>query len=91
MGENEPYVLSAVVPERANAGSKTQFSTDNQPKKRGRPRGSRNKMPRALKEMLVEVAEELGRVDYEDWDKLLCGDDDGLKGYLKVLAVREPK
>jgi hypothetical protein len=32
MGKNEPYVLSAVVPERANAGSETQFSTDNQPK-----------------------------------------------------------
>jgi hypothetical protein len=89
MGENEPYVLSAVVPERANSGSETQFRADNQPKKRGRPRGSRNRMPRALKEMLVEVAEELGSVDPKDWDKLLCGDDDGLKGFLKVLAVRE--
>jgi hypothetical protein len=91
MGKNEPYVLSAVVPERANGGSETQFRADNQPKKRGRPRGSRNKMPRALKEMLVEVAEELGRVDYKDWDKLLCGEDDGHKGYLKFLAIREPK
>jgi hypothetical protein len=62
MGD-EPYVLSAVVPERAHAGSETQFRADNQPKKRGRPRGSRDKMPRALKEMLVEVAEELGRVE----------------------------
>ena len=62
MGD-EPYVLSAVVPERANGGSETQFRADNQPKKRGRPRGSRDKMPRALKEMLVEVAEELGRVE----------------------------
>jgi hypothetical protein len=87
MGKN---ALSAAVPERANAGSKTQFSTDNQPEKRGRPRGSRNKMSRALREMIVEVAEELGRVDPKDWDKLLCGDDDGVKGVLKVLAVREP-
>jgi hypothetical protein len=93
MGKNEPYVLSglsAAVPQRANAGSETQFSTDNQPEKRGRPRGSRNKMSRALKEMIVEVAEEVGRVDPKDWDKLLSGDDDGLKGALKVLAVREP-
>jgi hypothetical protein len=90
MGENEPYVLSAVVPERANAGSETQFSTDNQPEKRGRPRGSRNKMSRALREMIVEVAEELGRVDPKDWHKLLCGGDDGVKGVLKVFAVREP-
>jgi hypothetical protein len=89
MGENGPYVLSAVVPERANSGSKTQFRADNQPEKRGRPRGSRNKMSRALKEMIIEVAEELGRVDPKDWDKLLCGDDDGVKGFLKVLAVRE--
>jgi hypothetical protein len=90
LGENEPYVLSAVVPERANSGSKTKFRADNQPKKRGRPRGSRNRMPRALKEMLVEVAEELGRVPYKDWDKLLLsGGDDGLKGFLKVLAVRD--
>src|ERR1700683_3962466 len=88
MGKN---ALSAAVPERANAGSKTQFSTDNQPEKRGRPRGSRNKMSRALREMIVEVAEELGRVDPKDWDKLLCGDDDGVKGVLKVLAVRELK
>jgi hypothetical protein len=48
-------------------------------------------MPRALKERLVEVAEEVGRVPREDWDKLLCGDDDGLKGYLKFLAIREPR
>jgi hypothetical protein len=49
MGENGPYVLSAVVPQRANSGSKTQFRADNQPEKRGRPRGSRNKMSRAFK------------------------------------------
>ena len=54
MGENEPYVLSAVVPQRAHLGSETQFSADNQPEKRGRPPGSRNKMPRVLKEMIVE-------------------------------------
>jgi hypothetical protein len=86
----EPYVLSAVVPQRANSGSQTQFSADNQPANRGRPRGSRNKMSRALKEMIAEVAEEVGRVPYKDWDKLLCGDDDGAKGYLKFLAIREP-
>ena len=51
MGENGPYVLSAVVPQRANSGSKTQFRADNQPEKRGRPRGSRNKMSCAFKEM----------------------------------------
>jgi hypothetical protein len=89
MGENE-YVLSAVVPQRANLGSESQFRADNQPEKRGRPRGSRNKMPRALKEMIVAVAEELGCVPYKDWDKLLCGEDDGVKGYLKFLAIRQP-
>jgi hypothetical protein len=46
-------------------------------------------MSPALKEMIAEVAEEVGRVDYKDWDKLLCGDDDGVKGYLKYLAIRE--
>jgi hypothetical protein len=35
-------------------------------------------MSRALKEMIIEVAEEVGRVDPKDWDELLCGDDDGL-------------
>ena len=48
-------------------------------------------MPRALKEMIVEVAEEVGRVNYEDWDKLLCGENHGLKGYLKFLAIRQPE
>jgi hypothetical protein len=33
-------------------------------------------MPRVLKEMIAEVAEEVGRVDRKDWDMLLCGDDD---------------
>jgi hypothetical protein len=31
-------------------------------------------MSRACKEILVEVAEELGSVDHKDWDKLPCGD-----------------
>jgi hypothetical protein len=85
------YVISPVIPQRAHLGSETQFRADNQPQKRGRPRGSRNKMPRALKEAIVEVAQEVGSVPYKDWDKLLCGDDDGLRGYLKFLAIREPK
>jgi hypothetical protein len=91
MGENEPYVLAAVVPERAHMGSETQFSADNQPKKRGRPRGARNRMSGALKQMIVEVAEELGHVAHKDWEKLLCGENDDPKGYLKFLAIREPK
>jgi hypothetical protein len=37
-------------------------------------------MPRALKEMIAEVAEEVGRVAPKDWDKLLCGDEAGDKG-----------
>jgi hypothetical protein len=89
MGEHGPYVLFAVVPERANGGSETQFRADNQPKKRGRPRGSRNKMSPALKAAIVEVAEELGGVPYKDWDKLPCGD--GLKGFLKSFAIQDLK
>jgi hypothetical protein len=89
MADNEPYVLSLVIPERANSGSKTKFSADNQPEKRGRPKGSRNKMTPAFKQAIVEVAEELGRVDYKDWDKLPCGD--GVKGFLKCLAIRDLK
>jgi hypothetical protein len=89
MADNETYVLSPVIPERANLGSETQFGADNQPEKRGRPKGSRNKISPALKKAIVEVAEEVGRVDCKDWDKLLCGDDDGVKGYLKYLAIRE--
>jgi hypothetical protein len=87
----EPYVLSPVVPQRANSGSKTQFSAENQPAKRGRPRGSRNKMSPALKQMIAEVAEELGRLDCRDWDKSLRGEKDGVKRFLKNLAIRELK
>jgi hypothetical protein len=89
MGENKQYVLSLVIPERAHSGSKTQFRCDNQPKKRGRPRGSSNKMSPAMKKMIVEVAEELGRVPYEDWDKIPCGD--GVKGFIKSMAIRDLK
>jgi hypothetical protein len=85
----EPYVFPLVMPERSHAANETTFSADNQPKKRGRPRGSRNKMSPAMKAMIVEVIEELGRVDLEDWDKLPCGD--GPKGHLKFLAVRDLK
>ena len=89
MADNEPYVLSLLIPERANSGSKTQFSADNQPKKRGRPRGSGNRMSPAFKKMIVEVAEELGRLDCKDWDKSLCDEKDGVKRFLKNLAIRE--
>jgi hypothetical protein len=82
-------MLSAVVAARANGGSETRFDTDNQPEGRGRPRGSPNKMSPAFKQMLLEVAEELGSVPYKDWDKLPCGD--GLKGFLKTLAIQDPK
>jgi hypothetical protein len=46
-------------------------------------------MSPAMKEMIVEVAQELGRVPYEDWDKLPCGD--GVKGFLKRLAIQDLK
>jgi hypothetical protein len=85
----EPYVFPLVMPERSHAANETTFSADKQPKKRGRPRGSRNKMSPAMKAMIVEVIEELGRVDLEDWDKLPLGD--GPKGHLKFLAVRDLK
>jgi hypothetical protein len=65
----EPYVFPLVMPERSHAANETTFSADKQPKKRGRPRGSRNKMSPAMKAMIVEVIEELGRVDLEDWDR----------------------
>jgi hypothetical protein len=77
------------MPERSHADNATTFTADNQPKKRGRPRGSRNKMSPAMKAMIVEVIEELGRVDLADWDKLPCGN--GPKGHLKFLAVRDLK
>jgi hypothetical protein len=41
--------------ERAHAGIETQFRADNQPKQRGRPRGSPDEMPRALKETLSRL------------------------------------
>jgi hypothetical protein len=90
MGKNEPYVLSAVVPQGAHSGSETHFSAENQSEKRGRPRGARNKMPRALKEMIVEVAEEVGRVNREDWISYSAVRT-MVKGYLKFLAIREPE
>jgi hypothetical protein len=91
MAENEPCVISAVIPQRGHSPNATSFTAENQPKKRGRPKGSPNKMTPAFKQALVEVAEEVGRVDRKDWEKLLCGDDDGQKGYLKFLAIREPR
>jgi hypothetical protein len=89
VGKVDQYVLHPVIPERANSGSETRFSAENQPEKRGRPRGSRNKMSPALKKMIVEVAEEVGRVPYEDWDKIPCAD--GVKGYLRSMAIRDMK
>jgi hypothetical protein len=81
--------LSPVIPERSNWGTQTQFRTDNQPKRRGRPAGSGNRISPAMRKMILEVMEELGRVDYDDWEKLPCGD--GVKGSLKLMAIRNPK
>jgi hypothetical protein len=41
--------------------------------------------------MIAEVAEELGRLDCRDWDKSLRGEKDGVKRFLKNLAIRELK
>jgi hypothetical protein len=85
----EQYVLSPVMPQRANSGSRTRFSVENQPARRGRPCASRNRMSPAMKQMIAEVAEELGHVPYKDWDKLPCGE--GVKGFLKSMAIRDLK
>jgi hypothetical protein len=87
----EEHGIRLAMPQRANVDSETRFSADRQPERRGRPRGSRNKMSAAFKRTMLEVMQELGGVAREDWDKLLTGDVDDFKGYLKFLAIRHPK
>jgi hypothetical protein len=70
MGKIKKYVISQMIPQRAHIGSESEFRADNQPEKRGRPRGSRNKISPAMKKMILEVIQELGNVPYKDWDKL---------------------
>jgi hypothetical protein len=67
------------------------FTADNQPKKRGRPKGSPNKVPREMKDAIVAAMEELGRIPRKDWEKHLAegGNSDDLTGFFKVLAVHK--
>ena len=67
-----------------NASGRHRFSGDNQPSKAkvGRPKGSRNKLTRDLRELIMEAAERLGRNGKGEG---------GTLGYLMWLGREEPK
>ncbi len=65
-----------------NAPGRHRFSSDNQPPKRGRPKGSPNKFSRDFREDILEAIERVGR---DGKGK------DGRVGYLMWLSRAEPK
>jgi hypothetical protein len=75
---------SAPTKSHKNAPGRHRFSHDNQPpkSKRGRPKGSPNKLSRDLREDIMEATERVGR-DGEG--------EGGVVGYLMWLARKEPK
>jgi hypothetical protein len=47
-------------------------------------------MTRTLRDAVIAAADELGRIKYKEWSKQLEGEpENGIKGFFKVLAVRE--
>jgi hypothetical protein len=73
---------SAPTKSHKNAPGRHRFSTENQPSKRGRPKGSPNKLSRDLREDIREATERVGR-DGEG--------EGGVVGWLMWLARTEPK
>jgi len=67
------------------------FTKDRQPKRNpGRPPGAVNKMTRTIRDAVIAAADELGRIKPKEWSKQLEGEpENGIKGFFKVLAVRE--
>jgi hypothetical protein len=76
---------SAPTKSHKNAPGRNRFSGENQPKKRrGRPRGSRNKLTKSMTELLLRAAAEVG-------DSTQPGRDGKgrVLGYFKVSAILE--
>jgi hypothetical protein len=70
--------------------SHANYSKDRQPTRNpGRPAGSRNRITREMQDAVISAAEELGAVDFDKWGDELKGNENGLKGYYKALAVKE--
>src|SRR5580704_3580642 len=58
----------------------------------GRPRGSKNKISRTMREALAAAAEELGRTDLDQWDEAVKRAADHLdphKRFFMVAATRD--
>jgi hypothetical protein len=60
----------------------------------GRPRGSKNKISRTMREALAAAAEELGRTDLDKWEEVVqkaADHPDPYKRFFMVAAVKEVK
>ena len=60
------------------------------PTRRGRPKGSRNKMGRDLMDLVMQASEELGFLKKDETGQFVAGEG-GTLGYLKWIGIHKPE
>ena len=73
-----------------NAPGRHRFSSDNQPAKRGRPKGSLNMLGLNLRQIIMEAGENVGNVGIDKDGNRINGEG-GMLGYVEWLARNEPR
>jgi hypothetical protein len=61
------------------------------PRSAGRPKGSPNKVGSDLKTMILQVALETGFIRKNEVGEMVGTGEEGIKGYLKWVAIKEPR
>jgi hypothetical protein len=73
-----------------NAPGRHRFSSDNQPPRRGRPKGSLNTLGLSLRQIIIQAGENVGNVG-TDKDGNRINGEGGMLGYMEWLARNEPR
>lgn len=73
-----------------NAPGRHRFSSNNQPAKRGRPKGSQNTLGLNLRQIILEAGENVGNVGIDKDGNRINGEG-GMLGYIEWLARNEPR
>jgi hypothetical protein len=71
-------------------GDPKAFTDKPPPTRRGRPKGSRNKMGRDLMDLVMQASEELGFLKKDETGQLVAGEG-GTLGYLKWIGIHKPE
>jgi hypothetical protein len=89
-GEQAETLVMAPMRLAKRAATAGSWGKGEAPLSGGRPPGAVNKITRTMKNAAVAAAEELGRLNTDEWaEHIKLPDPDGMKHYFKVMAVKE--